>query len=69
MLEHPWILPYPTLVEMQGEVTMGEVRTISRKPKERKLLGILRDCTPENRAKNSSRPGLESRCKMRQVAI
>ena len=32
---------------------MGEVRTISRKPKAQ-ALGILRDCTPENRAVNSS---------------
>ena len=49
----------------QGEVTMGEVRTISRKPscllaaRREERRRILRDCTPENRAETVHRPGLE----------
>ena len=65
MLENPCILPYP--VARQGDNGRGadnqqetELCFLAARRKERR--GILRDCTPENRALNSSRPGLESRC-------
>ncbi len=50
MLEHPCILPYPAA--RQGD--NGRGADYQQETEKRKLRRILRDCTPENRALNSS---------------